>query len=55
MLELIVLGQVPGTKIVITFSWAVALLTMLSGVSMLRRIRNQRITSNLVHIEETTI
>lgn len=55
MLELIVLGQVPGTKVIITFSWAVAILTVVTGTYVLRLIRRQRLISNLVHLEETTL
>lgn len=55
MLEFIVLGEIPGTGLVITFSWAVAIITVIAGISLLRRIRKDRITSNLVTIEETTI
>ena len=55
MLELIVLGQVPGTGVVITFSWAVAIITVLTGVSLLRRVRRDRTVNHLVKIEEVAL
>ena len=54
-MEFIVLGEIPGTGLVITFSWAVAVATVISGISLLRRIRKERTIANLVSIEETTI
>ena len=36
MLEFIVLGEVPGTTIIITYSWVIALTTILAGYSLLR-------------------
>lgn len=55
MLEFIVLGEVPGTRVVITFSWAVAIITIATGISLLRRIRRERTISQMVSIEELTI
>lgn len=55
MLEFIVLGQIPGTDIVITFSWAVAVATVVVGTSLLYRIHSQHNISKLVELEEITI
>lgn len=55
MLEFIVLGQIPGTNLVITFSWAVAIATVVAGMSLLYRIHNQHHIDKLVELEEITI
>lgn len=55
MLEFIVLGEVPGTGVVVTFSWAVAVATVIVGMSLLRNIRKERAISQMVSIEELTI
>lgn len=55
MLEFIVLGEVPGTGVVVTFSWAVAVATVVVGMSLLRNIRKERAISQMVSIEELTI
>lgn len=55
MLEFIVLGQIPGTGFVITFSWVVAVSTVVIGVSLLRHVHNERAVTQTVAIEEITI
>lgn len=55
MLELIVLGQVPGTGVVLTFSWVVALVTIIGGGGLLRHIRKQRDLHQQITIEETAL
>lgn len=55
MLEFIVLGEIPGTNFVITYSWAVAIATIAVGFSLLRRIRKDRTIAHIVSIEEVTI
>lgn len=41
MLEFIILGQVPGTNVVITYSWVLAVGTVMVGASILKRTHNQ--------------
>ena len=55
MLEFIVLGQVPGTGFVITFTWTVTLITVLAGVSLLRREHKHHDTMQQVSIEEAAL
>lgn len=55
MLEFIVLGQIPGTGLVITFSWAVVIATIVIGGGLLHYVRKGRSGAHLVSIEEQTI
>jgi hypothetical protein len=55
MLEFIVLGQVPGTQIVLNFSWIVTIATLLLGTTLIKHERRQRQTSQQVSIEELAI
>lgn len=55
MLEFIVLGQVPGTGFVITFSWVVAVMTVVIGLSSLRHEHNHHELEQQVEIEEITL
>lgn len=55
MLEFIVLGQIPGTGIVITFSWVLAAALVLCGASILRHEYSQRHIEQQVTIEELAI
>lgn len=55
MLEFIVLGQIPGTGFVITFSWVVAAATVLGGISLLRYEHRHQNILQQVKIEETSI
>ena len=55
MLEFIVTGQIPGTGLVITFPWIVALLTVAGGVALLRREHKQHDHMQQVSIEEVAI
>jgi len=55
MLEFIVLGQVPGTGIVLTFSWVVAASTVLVGVSLLYAVRSHRNFTPLLNIEDIAL
>lgn len=54
MLEFIVLGQVPGTSFIITFSWAVAVITVMVGSTMLTKAHHHDQTQQ-VSIEELAI
>lgn len=55
MLEFIVLGQIPGTGLVITFSWIVAATVVIGIASLLRHEVNQRHNEQQVTIEELAI
>lgn len=55
MLEFIVLGQVPGTGIVLTFSWVVAIAFVTLLGALLRHEYTQRHLSQQVAIEEMAI
>lgn len=55
MLEFIVLGQIPGTEIVITFSWVITVASLLFGVSVLRHELKHRQLEQQVSIEELAI
>lgn len=54
MLEFIVLGEVPGTSFIITFSWVVALATLVVGAGLFRRAHRPQQT-NSATVEEITI
>lgn len=55
MLEFIVLGQIPGTGFVITFGWIVGLITVATGVGLLRYEHKHHDLMQLVSIEETAL
>jgi hypothetical protein len=55
MLEFIVLGQIPGTGLVITFPWVVTLITIIGGVSLLRREHKHHDIMQQVSIEEAAL
>lgn len=55
MLEFIVLGQIPGTNFVITFSWVVAIAALIFGMSILRHEQKQRRIEQQVVIEEVAL
>ncbi len=55
MLEFIVLGQIPGTHFVLTFSWVVALATVSTGTLLIRREHIRRELMQQVEIEEVAI
>ena len=55
MLELIVLGKIPGTGIVVDFQAVAAVATIIAGVALLRYIRKNRLIEQLVQIEEITL
>jgi hypothetical protein len=55
MLEFIVLGQIPGTNIVLNFSWIVGIATVAVGLGIVKHEYTQRHTSQQVSIEEMAI
>lgn len=55
MLELIVTGQIPGTPIVITFQWVLAIFGLVFGATMARQITRQHRQTNAVSLEEITL
>lgn len=56
MLEFIVLGEVPGTHIVITFQWAILLATILIGSAFAKVISKRiRAHQSQLPIEEITL
>lgn len=55
MLELIVLGEVPGTHIVITLSWAIALMTVFFGSAALRAAHRKQLNKDTVRIEDIVL
>ncbi len=55
MLELIVLGEIPGTHIVITFSGVLAVMAMLFGASIARAIKKYSRLDQRVRIDDITL
>lgn len=55
MLELIVLGEVPGTQVIITFSWVIAIISVATGTVLLRRTHKQREISDYGNVEDKTL
>lgn len=55
MLELIILGEVPGTDFVITFFWAAVFATIVIGGAALRHTHKQRQLLQRVEIEELAL
>jgi hypothetical protein len=55
MMELIVLGEIPGTHIVITFQSTLAIMSLLLGVAIARQITKQHNHSNDTSVEEITL
>lgn len=56
MLELIVLGEVPGTSIIITFPVAAAMLTIFVGVALIVKVHKSQATNmQLPRAEEITL
>ena len=55
MYELIVLGQIPGTDLVITFSWFVAIATIAGGFAMLRSTHKHHDHAHQTNIKDTTL
>lgn len=55
MLELIVLGQVPGTGIVITLPWILGAATIFVGSSLLYVVRKKRFNTQLSQPEQLTV
>lgn len=55
MLEFIVLGQIPGTHFVLTFSWIVAFAVIGAGATLIRREYRHRELIQQIEIEELAI
>ena len=55
MLEFIVLGQIPGTGLVITFPWMITIITIIGGVALLRREHRHHDHLQQTSIEELAI
>jgi hypothetical protein len=55
MMEFIVLGQVPGTGLVISFSWVVAIATVFAGYSFLKHEQKQRDLEQKITVEEQAL
>jgi len=55
MLEFIVLGQIPGTGLVITFPWMVTLITVIAGAALLRREHKHHNPTRQTSVEELAI
>jgi hypothetical protein len=55
MMEFIVLGQVPGTGLVVSFSWVVATATIFAGYSFLKHEQRQRELEQKITVEEQAI
>lgn len=54
MLEFIVLGQIPGTGVIITFSWVIGIATILFGSSLLRSTHKRHGHVQSLHVDEVT-
>ena len=55
MLEFIVLGQIPGTGFVITFTWAIGLITVIAGIGLLRREHKHHDHTGQLSLEDLAI
>jgi hypothetical protein len=55
VLELIVTGQIPGTPIVITFQWVLAIVGLVCGVSIARQMTRQHRHASHPKLEEITL
>ena len=55
MLEFIVLGQIPGTRLVITFQWVVVMATLAAGYAALHVAHKHQVTISPLSIEEITL
>ena len=56
MLEFIVLGEVPGTQVVITYQWALILALAFTGAAFLKSIsKRQRNDSHQESVDEKTL
>jgi hypothetical protein len=55
MLEFLVLGQIPGTQIVITFQWVLIVASLGFGVLLGRRIAKQSHNGNAQVVEDITL
>jgi hypothetical protein len=54
MLEFIVLGEVPGTHIVITYQWALLLALAFAGITLAKSISKKQ-RSNQQPVDEITL
>lgn len=54
MLELIVLGKVPGTGIVVTFPWILGIATTITGLTLLYIVRRHRTLGQFASNENAT-
>lgn len=55
MLEFIVLGQIPGTSLVITFSWIVAIGAIAGGATALHSVHRHHDHPLLPAVDEITL
>lgn len=55
MFEFIVSGQIPGTPIVITFQWVLALAGLFFGMSIARKFTRTHRQNNVANIQEFTL
>lgn len=55
MLEFIVLGQIPGTRLVITFQWVVVMTTLLAGYAALHLAHKHQVSVSPTSIEDITL
>lgn len=56
MLELIVLGEVPGTQIVISYQWALILAIAFTGAAFIRSVsKKQRSDQSQESVDEITL
>lgn len=55
MLELIVLGEIPGTGIVLTLPWVVLLSAAFAGIVGLQHTRRNRVIIQQAKLEEITL
>lgn len=55
MFEFIVSGQIPGTPIVVTFQTVLAVMGLIFGISIARRITKMHRQSEAPNIQELTI
>lgn len=55
MMELIVLGEIPGTGFQLTLSWVIAIATLMVGITMLRHTHKHHDTMQHVDIEEKAL
>jgi hypothetical protein len=55
MLEFIVLGEIPGTNIVLNFSWIVVIATLAVSVGIIKYEYTQRHVPKQISIEEMAI